>query len=107
MYGLVLRNSVFDRTRNELLDLLRRRAWPRTTGNTNSYGDVGVFALRHGLVAEPAPNQNAGQQHPRNLPVFHEKSRNVSRLLDSLRMHPAGQSLVYARLRLGKRSPFL
>src|ERR1700730_12830873 len=98
MDGLVLRDSVLDRTLNQLLDLLRRRAWPRTTGNTNSYGDVGVFALRHGLVAEPAPNQNAGQQHPRNLPMFNEKSRNVSRLLDSFLIALVGHGLVF-RLR--------
>src|SRR6202023_264680 len=83
MDPLVLRDGVFDRPRYQLLDLLRRRARPGTTGDGNSDWDVRVFALGHGLVAEPAPDQNANQQHPGNLWVFHEESRNVPRLFDS------------------------
>src|SRR5258706_3677951 len=84
MDRLVLRDGVCNRPRDQLFDLLSGRARPRTTGNSNSDRNVRIFALRHGLVAEPAPNQDADQQHPGNLWVFHEESRSVSRLLDSV-----------------------
>src|SRR5258708_30399062 len=83
MDRLVLRDDVFNRPRDQLLDLLRRRARPRTAGKSNSDRDVRIFALRHRLVTEPAPDQHANQQHPGNLWVFHEESRNVPGLLDS------------------------
>src|SRR5260370_24691796 len=73
----VLRDGVFDRARYKLLDLLSRRARPGTTGDGNSDWDVRVFALGHGLVAEPAPDQNADQQHPANLCVFYAQALNV------------------------------
>src|SRR6266481_2532536 len=84
MNRLVLGNGIFDWTRDELLDLLRRGTRPRTERHRDADRDVGVLALGHAVVAKPAPDEDADEQHPRDLRMLHKKPGEVVGFLDSI-----------------------
>src|SRR5258708_34874644 len=73
MDGLVLSDGVFDRMGNKLFNLLRGRAGPCTGGHGNSHRDIRILPLWHGMVAKPAPYEDANQEHPGNLGGFNER----------------------------------
>ena len=85
----------------------RARARPRHDDQGLLDRNIRVFALRHGVVAQPTPNQNASQQHPGNLWVFHEESRNVLRLFDSFLIALMRHALDFCLRNHGKRIAFL
>src|SRR6266478_4742809 len=84
MNRLVLGNGIFDRTSDELLDLLRRGTRPGTECHRDPDRNVGVLPLRHAVVAKPTPYQDADQQHPRDLWVLHKEPGEVVGFLDSI-----------------------
>ena len=91
----VHRDGLLNRTRNQLFNLLRRRARPRALRRGHPHRNVRVFALRHVVVAEEAPHKRRQQQNKRHLPVLGEEPRHVVRGRDVLRIR-----LVYVCHRL-------
>src|SRR5258707_15521643 len=47
------------------------------------------------MVAEPAPNEDANKENPRNLRVLDEESRNVARFFDPIFVASVCHSLIY------------
>ncbi len=84
MDRLVLSDGVFDWVGNKLFNLLRGRTGPCTSGHGNSHRNIRIFPLWHGVVAKPAPRQDANQEHPGNLWVLNEEPREVMGFLDPI-----------------------
>src|SRR5437879_9875025 len=84
MDGLIFSDGVFNRSSNKLLDLLRGRAGPRTRGHRHSHRNIRIFSLWHGMVAKPAPNQDANEENPGNLRVLDKEPRCVMRVFDPI-----------------------
>jgi hypothetical protein len=55
-----------------------------------AHGDVGVFALRHGPVAEHPPQDGTDQEHPGAVAVLGEKARHISDVLDHVSLRLVG-----------------
>src|SRR5258708_77609 len=84
MDGLVLSDGVFDWVGDELFDLLRGRSGPCAGGHSNPHRNIRILALWHGMVAKPAPHQDANQEHPGNLWVLNEEPWKVMGFLDPI-----------------------
>lgn len=97
MDGLVFSDGVFNRAGNKLLDLLRGCTGPGARGNSYPHGNVRIFSLWHGVVAEPAPHEHADKENPRNLRVLDEKPGNVTRLFDPILVVSVCHSLISLR----------
>ena len=77
--GQVLGGDVFDRPGDELLNLRSGCPRPRTLRRSHPHRNVGVLALRHFVVAVPAPQEGRHQQDERHLAVLGEEPRSVMR----------------------------
>src|SRR5271155_12851 len=97
MNCLVLGNGILDGTSNKLLDLLCCGTRPRTKRHRNPDRNVGVFPLRHAVVAKPTPHKDPHEQHPRDLWVLHEEPWEVVSLLDSILVAFVCHGFVYLR----------
>src|SRR6266446_1367793 len=97
MNRFVLGNGVLDWTSDKLLDLLRCGTRPRTEGHCDPDRNVGVLPLGHAVVAEPTPNEDTDEQHPRDLWVLHKEPGEVVGFLDSILVALVGHGLVYLR----------
>src|SRR6266550_6952001 len=84
MNRFILGNGIFDRASNKLLNLPCCCTRPRTKCYRDPDRNVGVFPLRHAVVAKPTPYQDTDEQHPRDLWMLHEESRYVTGFLDSI-----------------------
>src|SRR6266853_4171425 len=84
MNRFVLGNGVLDWTSDKLLDLLRCGTRPRTEGHCDPDRNVGVLPLGHAVVAEPTPNEDTDERHPRDLWVLHKEPGEVVGFLDSI-----------------------
>jgi hypothetical protein len=67
-----------------LFDLLRGRTGPGTGGQGNPHRNIRIFPLWHGMVAKPAPYENANEEHPGNLRVLDEEPGEVMGFLDPI-----------------------
>src|SRR5258705_7274846 len=97
MNRLVLGNGVLDGTSDELLNLLRRSTRPGTEGRRDPDRNVGILALGHAVVAKPTPDEDADEQHPRDLWMLHEEPGGVPGCLDSILVAFVRHRLVFLR----------
>ena len=95
MDGLIFGDGVFNRASNILLDLLRGRTGPRTGGHGHPNRNVRIFSLWHGMVAKPAPNEDADEQDPRNLRLLDEEPWEVMCFFDSILVASMCHNLIY------------
>ena len=84
MDGLILGGNVLNSTGNVLFDLLRRGSGPWTSRHAEAHGNVRILALRHGCIAELAPNEHSGQKHPGDVRVLDKKPRDIATIADLL-----------------------
>src|SRR5260370_19981211 len=84
MNRLVLGHGMFEWTRDELLDVMRRGSRPWTESQRNPDRNIGVLPLGHAVIAKPTPYQDTDEQHPRDLWVLHKKPWKVVGFLDSI-----------------------
>jgi hypothetical protein len=82
MDGLILGGNVLNPTSNVLFDLLGCGSRPRTSRDTEAHGNVWVLALRHGCIAEPAPNEHSEEKYPGDVRVLDEKPGEVATIAD-------------------------
>jgi len=57
---------------------LRRGSRPRTGRHTEAHWNVRVFALRHGCIAEIAPNEHSKEHYPGDVRMFDEEPRDIA-----------------------------
>src|SRR5208337_617002 len=84
MDGLILGGNVLNSTGNVLFDLLRGGSGPWTRRDAETHGNVRVFALRHGGIAEPAPNEHGEEKYPGDVRMLDEKPWNIPAISDVL-----------------------
>jgi hypothetical protein len=64
--------------------LLRCGSGPWTSRDAETHGNVRVLALRHGCIAEPAPNEHSEEKYPGDVRVLDEKPRDIAAITDLL-----------------------
>ena len=84
MDGLILGGNVLNSTGNVLFDLLRRGSGPGTSRDPETHGNVRVLALRHGVIAEPAPNEHSEEKYPGDVWVLDKKPGDIAAIADVL-----------------------
>src|SRR5262249_49170531 len=75
--GLVLRDGLLDRPRDQLLHFLSCRARPLADRYRYPNRYIRVLALRHRKVTVDSPNYDGYEYGPGDLPVLDEKTRGV------------------------------
>src|SRR5262249_19930381 len=78
MDGLILGGDGLNSTGNVLFDLLRCSSRPWASRDTETHGNVRVLALRHGCIAEPAPNEHSEQKYPGDRRVLDKKPWDIA-----------------------------
>ena len=82
----VLRHLLFDLPGHQLLDLLRVHSRPEGDGDGGLDRRVRVFALGHALIAVKAPDADADQHDPGDVPLLDEEARDVALALVNIVM---------------------
>src|SRR5262249_21169332 len=82
----VLSDFFLDRARNLLLHFVRADARPGSKRHRHANGNVRILALRHGVIAIPAPQDRANQQIPGDWWMRHEETGSVMCVLDEFRV---------------------
>src|SRR5215472_14477174 len=80
----ILANFFFDGSRNQLLHLLCLHARPRRQSDRHTHWDIGIFALRHGVVPIPAPKHGTDQKYPCDLAVLDKETGSIPAFFNHL-----------------------